>query len=354
MRKKVITAVATLLLLAGVLFAYAANISDNSLVNINPDRELLRVAYVIEDSDSIPDPTLFTHYFYAFAGFNDNCDGLVIPKPEKLHRLVDLKKQNPALKIILSVGGDKCGGFSEMARNRNKRNRLIKSCLAVMDSMDIDGFDFDWEYPGIAKPNYTASSKDAANYVTLMKNLRSKLGKDKWLSFYSSNSANYMDFKGMVEYVDYVMVSGYELSNKPKVGTLGFMNNLYASKEYGEWSVDKSVARHISRGVPREKILLGIPFFAKGATPFPKVFSDYKIPRYLNQSTILEWDDSAKVPYYRNNDGDLILSFDNERSIGIKSDYIRKQGLSGGFVWHYDSDYPGHPLANALKKGLEK
>ena len=65
----------------------------------------IALAYVEDFRKGIPDPDMFTHLIYAFADFNDDCDGFVITNPEKLQAMIDLKKKNPELKVILGIGG---------------------------------------------------------------------------------------------------------------------------------------------------------------------------------------------------------------------------------------------------------
>ena len=73
------------------------------------------VAYVTSWSRVIPDPFCMTHINYAFGHVNDTFDGVRVDNPERLRQMVALKKTNPDLKVMLSVGGWRSGRFSEMA-----------------------------------------------------------------------------------------------------------------------------------------------------------------------------------------------------------------------------------------------
>lgn len=316
-----------------------------------PDRQspMIALAYVESGRKGLPDPDMFTHLIYAFADFNDDCDGVVIDKPDKLKGMAELKSQNPDLKVILGVGGYKREGFSEMARDKRKRRSFVRNVKGIVESLNLDGVDLDWEFPTTEAGGHTASPQDDKNYVLVMKELRKALGKKKWISFYSYHNADYIDLKNMVPYVDYVHVSGYNLTVPFKGKLLGHQSPLYSSPRMGDWSIEKSVETHIGHGVPKAKILVGIPFFGRGVSPFPSYLDCNAFDKYSAGQT-LSWDDEAKAPYYADKDGNLVLVFDDERSIAAKMDYVRTNNLPGVFVWNYDSDYEDHRLGKTIQR----
>lgn len=319
-----------------------------SCIADRPQKDFIVLAYVESGRKSIPDANLMTHIIYAFGVFNDNNDGIEIPTPEKLKQLSYLKNDNSKLKVILGIGGYKRGGFSEMAQSPKKRKNFVKSCLKIIKQYDLDGVDLDWEFPTTEAGGHTASPNDDFNYVLVVRELRKKLGKDKWISVYSNNSARWIDFSGMLQYIDYVNVSGYNLRIKE-----GHQSNLYSSIICGDWSVEKSVKKHISKGVPSEKILLGVPFFGRGRDPFPSYVECPKFEKY-NHGTTLKWDNQAKAPYYVDDKGNLVLGFDSPESLEFKCDFIKENKLGGIFYWNYDGDYTDHRLAETIKKKLDQ
>lgn len=336
--------------LAAACFA-AFEILSSQKITARDLGKKISLAYVESGRKTLPDPNLFSHLIYAFCEFNDANNGVVVDNPARLRAISDLKKKNPDLKVILGIGGYKKEGFSEMARSTRKRNAFVRNCRDIIREYNLDGIDLDWEFPGTTAGGHTASKGDAKNYGKVVRDLRKALGKDKWISFYSNNSGKFIDFDVMLPYVNYVNVSGYNLSTPQPGKRLYHQSALYPSSECGLWCVSKSVARHIDLGVPREKILLGIPFFGRGESPFPSYVEDKSIDRY-STGTVYVWDDDAKAPYYADSEGKLVLGFDNERSIGIKSDFIRDNGLAGGFIWNYDADYDDHRLARTLHDAL--
>lgn len=319
----------------------------------NPDNgdnvPKIGLAYVESGRKNIPDADMFSHLVYAFAEFNDNCDGLVVPTPEKLRAMSDLKDSNPELQVILGVGGYKREGFSEMARDSRKRKAFVRSVRDIMAEYNLDGVDLDWEFPTTEAGGHTAAPDDDKNYVKVVRELRKALGKKKWISFYSNNGAGFIDLKGMVPYVTYVNVSGYNLS-VPAEGSRSYHQSpLYSSAATGGWCVMKSVERHIEKGVPPEKILIGIPFFGRGKDPFPSYVECKSFDKY-DATAELHWDDDAQAPYYADREGNLVMGFDDDRSIKAKFDFIRTNRLPGVFIWNYDSDFDDHRLGRTVQR----
>jgi len=61
------------------------------------------------------------------------------------------------------------------------------------------------------------------------------------------------------------------------------------------------------------------------------------------------WDDVAKSPYIFNAEKKIFISYDDERSIKEKTDYIKKNNLRGAMFWEYEDD-PKENLLTVLAK----
>lgn len=312
------------------------------------------IAYVTSVFNDIPDPSLMTHIYYAFGNIAESYDSLVIMNPEKFKKIVALKEVNPDLKISLSIQTIPRDGFSRMTASDSLRQAFVSHCKKIVDLYDLDGLDLDWEFPATnAGMHQGGDPSDPLHYSWLARDLKNAIGPDKTLSFYSSNTAKYNDLKLMEPYVDYVMVSGYNLGTPPSQ----HQSNLYPSTTCGSWSVSESVKAHIDQGIPREKILIGVPFYARTQRDYHQdgLTDNYVAWRQFDRflpGFRMRWDNRAKAPYYADSQGRILAAFDNERSIAEKCKYIDDQGLAGMFYWHYDSETSPNTLAKAIKANL--
>ncbi len=91
-----------------------------------------------------------------------------------------LRKQNPELKVLLSVGGWGARGFSAAAATAENRAIFIRSALQVIEQYRLDGIDLDWEYPVNGAWGLVASQPaDRDNFTPLLKELHQAFGHKK-------------------------------------------------------------------------------------------------------------------------------------------------------------------------------
>ena len=174
------------------------------------------VAYVTSWTQVVPDPTVMTHLNYAFGHVNEQFNGVRIDNEQRLRSLVSLKRQQPSLRVMLSIGGWGSGRFSEMAASDENRRAFAADCRRVCNEFGLDGIDIDWEYPTQNSAGISSSPQDTENFTLLMRDLRQALGKSLWLTLASVGSAQYIDFRSCVQYLDLVNVMAYDMGSAPK------------------------------------------------------------------------------------------------------------------------------------------
>lgn len=301
------------------------------------------VAYVTSWTNEIPDPFVMTHINYAFGHVNDTFNGVRVDNPERLETIVALKEKNPELKVMVSVGGWGSGRFSEMAADENNRLSFANDCLRIVEEYGLDGIDIDWEYPTSSLAGISSSPADRENFNLLMRDLRAALGNGRLLTLASSAYAEYIDFHSCMQYLDFVNVMTYDMADAPY-----HHSPLYAS-ENTKGTSEGAVKAHIEAGVPAAQLVLGVPFYGRGGAVMKgRDFRDIK----GDDEFVEMWDEKAMVPYLADKDGNLVLGYDNPKSLTLKCNFIKENGLLGGMYWDYAGDTDNGDLQKTLAKEL--
>ena len=309
-----------------------------------PKDGFIVVGYAYADSGQLPDPALVTHINFSFAKINDDFETLYIrdKKKTRLKNIVALKKQNPNLKVLLSVGGWGAGNFSEMAADETHRKNFCKNCLNAVNTYKLDGIDIDWEYPGSSDAGISSSSSDKQNFTLLLRDLRAALGNDKLLTMASEAGAGYVDWATALPYLNFVNIMSYDMGRPP------YHNAALYKGSRTKMSCDEAVAKHLAKGVPYNKMTLGMAFFGRvDRVVLQGDELDYNEIIQLTGFTKC-WDDQAKVPYLTDAVGTMVLSYDDETSIGLKAEYVKSKGLLGGMYWDIEADDANHTLGKAV------
>ena len=324
------------------------NNNNNENPPAAPEGGYIVVGYAYADSGTLPDPSLLTHINFSFAKIQDDFETLYIrdKKAKRLQQIVGLKSQKPDLKVLLSVGGWGAGNFSEMAADETHRKNFCKNCLDAVNKYGLDGIDIDWEYPTSSSADISSSPNDTRNFNLLLKDLREALGPDKLITMASEASANYIDWKGALEYLNFVNIMSYDMGKPPYHNAA-----LYPSSKT-KMSCAQAVEKHLAKGVPYNKMTLGMAFFGRVDRTILK--GDELDYNEIIQLTGFNkcWDDQAKVPYLTDAAGTMVLSYDDETSITLKAEYVKEKGLLGGMYWDIEADDANWTLGKAVASSL--
>lgn len=304
-----------------------------------------------------------THINLAFGSIGKD-GGLCTSDLRHLECLDKIRKWNPDIKIVLSVGGWGCGGFSKMSSTQEGRQKFALSCSKYVEDMSLDGIDIDWEYPCIDWAGIDADKSDKQNYTYLLEELR-KVLKGKILSVAVGAEDYFIECSEMdkvAKLCDYIQLMTYDMRANGYF-TAGHHTSLYsASNDLTGKSVDDSVKRYIKAGVPKEKIVIGAAFYSR---MWQEVMSENngllqpaksdgqmgptytQIARdYVNKNGYVRyWDEEAMAPYLFN--GKDFISYDDEQSIKEKCEYVKAQELLGIMYWEHGLDET-HSLLNSM------
>uniref|UniRef100_A0A915HRN3 Chitinase n=1 Tax=Romanomermis culicivorax TaxID=13658 RepID=A0A915HRN3_ROMCU len=360
------------------------------------------------------EPGLCTHLFYAFAVMDSS---FMIKNFEwndfdMYQRVVNLKKLQPDLKVILSFGGwtfsQQSSGYGKslvrliseyhsfflsllksMATSDGNRKTFINSMVQYLKDHGFDGFDlvifflvdlFEWIYPH-------SYSRIGNIQMQATKQLSDVLHQNGYLltaavsASIATVDAGY-DVPNLANSLDMVNLMSYDFHGSWETKT-GFNSPLYDRNNDTlsivntiVMQVHNNAAEHwIAKGLPKHKLNIGMATYgrswtltnpaqtgvgAPGSTGKAGRYtgeagfqSYYEICSALFNGAKRNFDQQQKVPYVVS--GDQWFGYDDVESFGIKLNWLQQNGYGGAFVWAIDlDDFNGKlcPLSKGKKYPL--
>jgi len=303
------------------------------------------------------DLSTFTHIVHAFAWPLE--DGTISGYENLLNP--ELNRTVHAAGRVISIsfgGGGRPAGFPVVTVDPRLRAEFISNIIAFCDEYGYDGADFDWEFP--------SNAEERDGYAALVTELRTETERRgiPFLVSMAISGASWPNFSNDVadiaEIVDWFLVMTYNYSG-PWSPVAGHNAPLHARRDLG---YSLSVARSVEfvlgeRGLPAEKLLLGIPFYGrlfKGSELYGSASGGepYRYSAILGlmdeNGWTEEWDAVSEVPYSINTEDSEILVYDDPESVGRKCLFAIEHGLAGIGVWAlgYDLVDGGQPLVEAV------
>jgi chitinase len=324
-----------------------------------------------------------THINYAFANVADgivtNMEGNASRDSVNLLILQQLKSRNQNLKIMVSIGGwTHSKGFSDAVLTEESRKKLTASGIDFLLKYQLDGLDFDWEYPALQGDNNVVRPEDKENFVAMLKSFREALdslgsveGKHYLSTIASGGFRSYLEVNDLAEaqkYLDFINIMAYDYYTGGDQ-TTGHHANLFPNGKKG-LSAQKTVEEHIEFGVPAEKIVLGVPFYGrmwKVVSPEDNgLFQAGKYERGLPYQQILAlsknsafsrfWDYKAGAPYLFSLKDSTWITYEDPESLALKMKFVKEKGLAGAMFWEMSEDNIGvllHTLHEELNHRLD-
>ncbi|RDB17715.1 Chitinase A1 [Hypsizygus marmoreus] len=359
----------------------------------------------------------FDIIFYAFATPNASAtlswEG---GAQDTLRKLISSARQSgKGTKIVLSVGG--WGGsywFSQVVSSSANRSKFNNALVGAVNSFGLDGIDIDWEYPNSTGAGNPHSSADAANFLSLLKLLRTSLGWSKvisaavphmpWLGANGSPLTNVSAYAAQMTYVNIMNYDVNGASSKP--GPNAPLGNLCGTSKQPQANAKAALAQWTKAGFPASKLLLGLPLYgyvskstatklSGSLMPDPSV-SPSPHPRNGPPRTLepdaaagdlsgmwgqqiafnqllqggalvknadgtykgangyqMGWDNCSDTPFLYNTARSTVVSYDDTWSIASKTQFAKKASMAGCFTWSLDQD-DGLALHNVIRSNLGK
>ena len=318
----------------------------------------------------------FTHINIGHVRFVDKDNGVGIEIDSKtvplVQKFVAYKAQYPELKVKLQMGGwgKNADGWSQMARDPQKRKAFVDECVAICRQYGIDGYDIDWEYPTYAAKDGDhvngASPADWENFVTLFKEMREAMP-DKILSYAASDSGKYTDNYGVLPYIDYINVMTYDEGNPPYHNAPLYRSSITGSRCCAE-AIDDIF--HGQQKIPYQMMNFGLAFYGHGdgyklktGNRYPSSVDYSKLDDIFFRGTCdgydvkgvnyRIWDDVAKVPYLADALGKMYASYEDIESINAKVEFLKARNMLGAMIWEYRHDNDEGTLRHAVKHAMD-
>ncbi len=304
-----------------------------------------------------------THLAHAFITPNTN-GSLNVPAGFLYPELVQQANAR-GVKIIVSVGGGSgSANFPALANDATARARFVQELTSFCASNNYDGADIDWERP--------SNATDRANFTLLLQQLRAAfdsanpawtisaaVGSTSW-------SGQWLDVDQIKNYLDWFGVMTYDYHG-PWTSHAGHNAPLYGSAadpEGAGFGSDGSAQYYLGRNIPKDQILLGIPFYnrqfyasalyAPSTSPNPDGFQYADVMQKLSNGWTRVWDTTSLVPYLQDAGHTQLVTYDDPVSVRLKCDYLAWRGLGGVILWALGQDlYQNQtPLLNVVGSAM--
>ncbi|RPD68631.1 glycoside hydrolase [Lentinus tigrinus ALCF2SS1-7] len=288
-----------------------------------------------------------TDIHYPGDSWNDNGKNLY----GNFKAIYKLKQQHRHLKVLLSIGGwTYSPRFHPIVVNPALRSKFVASSLRLLEDLGLDGLDVDYEYP--------QNDEQARGYVALLQEMRVALD-----AHASRKGANYrflltiaapcgpdnyqkLHAREMDQSLDFWNMMAYDFA-----GSWDTVSGHQANVFGGKINASQAINWYIGQGVPRDKIVMGIPLYGRSfmhtegpGAPFQGVgpgsweqgVYDYRaLP--LPGSYVLQ-DDKLIASWSHDYQKGEMISYDNEQVGHWKGEYIRREGLRGSMFWELSGD----------------
>ncbi len=210
------------------------------------------------------------------------------------------------IRVLISVGGwglEK--EFEAFAASPELRAKFIKNLMQYVNENNLDGADIDWEYP--------TGGASSENFLSLMKELRAELtARKKLLTAAVAAYGEHADgiLNETFALVDFLNLMAYTDS--------GAHHSTYALAK-------KSLDYWHARGLPKEKTVLGVPFYAS--------------PGDVSFSKLVKSDASAAQTDFFNYHG-TIAAYNGLPTMRAKTQ-LAMERASGVMIWSINDDAAG-------------
>ncbi|HHV97180.1 MAG TPA: glycoside hydrolase [Clostridiaceae bacterium] len=242
---------------------------------------------------------------------------------------------------------------SRFLNNTDARDNAIRQILMYASLYKLDGINIDFE--NIYKEDRDALTQFVREITPLLREQGLVVSIDVNIPDGSDTWSKCYDHKALGEIVDYVALMTYDQhwAGSPVAGSVAQLS----------W-VERNLVKVLEL-VPREKLLLGLPFYIRlwqeeemaGAVKVtnPTVFTMGGAKEVVSKyDAAVEWDEESGQFYaeYKKDGKTYKLWLEDENSINLKSSLVHKYKLAGTAAWKRSDASP--EVWEVLKRNLKE
>jgi chitinase len=334
--------------------------------------------------------------FTADRSVNGRADEAGQPLSGNLNQLRQLKARFPKLRINISLGGwTGSKFFSDAALTPESRAASVASCLDMWlrgnfpDAAPgaaagiFDGIDLDWEWPASeGNPGNVIRPEDKQNFTELVKEYRKQLDVLGRVTHKNYDLTAFLpadpetiergfEVRKIFKSLTFATTQGYDFHGAwdPLTNQQSSLRTPRTDPTSPKFSSQVVLDALISRGAPRDQLVMGVPFFSRGWTgvnpannglfqpatgPAPATwepgYEDYKTLKPQLANYTVYRDIVAGHAWLFN--GTTFWTWDDPTEMVRKGQYIASNRLGGAMIWSLDADTTNGELITALNRGV--
>ncbi|MFZ5376495.1 MAG: glycosyl hydrolase family 18 protein [Patescibacteria group bacterium] len=285
----------------------------------------------------------------------------------ELAREVDQNKGKFEI-VLTQFSNDDIESF---ANNPEAHQNLLTSLDSILLAYPISGVNIDIEHTGEVTPKLRqnfASMIRTVNQHLDQKYNHVQLSIDVYASAASRNLI--WDIPAIAQEVDYIIIMAYDFHRRSSTQA-GPVAPLFGGGEFWDSDINQHLKKFFTQA-PRSKLILGIPFYGYGwrttsqesqALTYPDSGSTatyLEVQELLAQKTELgiteNWHEAALSPYltYRENEENIVIYYEDIRSIAYKLDYVNQLDLPGIAIWALGYEGEARELWNVVSEKFDQ
>jgi len=244
-----------------------------------------------------------------------------LPRPELMSEAREAATRHKT-KLLLCLGGNgRSGGFSVMVRNDKNRKRFLKNLMDLLDTYQLDGVDYNWEYPGYRMGKGYLDEKeilkDYEGLAKLMQETREAFKPSKkviTMAYYpDTKQEKLIHLVGIDEQVDLLHSMSYDQGGPN-----------HSPKDLAV----RTIKQADIAGIPLAKLCLGLPFYGRK----DNVEGDWvTFEDLVQQHELTGKEDTVSK------DG-VGVGFNGKQTLSWKVKLAVKEKLGGVMIWEVGQD----------------